>query len=259
MQPVPLATTELGDGTPVIILHGLFGRKRNWQGIQKRLADLGRIITADMRNHGDSPWHPVMTYDAMSADIAHLIERTSDAPALVIGHSMGGKAAMTLALQYPELVKGLMVLDIAPVTYDHDYRPYIEAMRSVPLSSLSRRSEAEAYLVDHIPDAGIRAFLLQNLGQDDNRLKWQVNLDHIADGMPDILDFGADTGAPFEGPSTFIAGGTSDYIDEAHHPLIQGLFPYAEHTVIEGAGHWVHAEKPAPVIDEITRFIEESR
>ncbi len=256
MTPVLLSNTELGEGQSVFILHGLFGRKRNWQAIQKRLADRARIITADMRNHGDSPWHETMTYDAMAADIAHLIDRQSDGPAIVVGHSMGGKAAMALALQYPELVKGLMVLDIAPVRYEHDYAPYITAMRSVPLASLSRRSEAEDYLLEHIPDAGIRAFLLQNLGQDDDGLKWQVNLDHIDDGMADILDFPGETGSPYDGPTTFLAGGASNYIDDGHLPLIQGLFPYAEHAVVEGAGHWLHAEKPAPVIDEISRFID---
>lgn len=255
MSALPLAVTDLGDGTPAIILHGLFGRRRNWQSIQKRLASDARIIAADLRNHGESPWDDEMTYQAMAEDIAALIQKLDAGAAYVIGHSMGGKAAMTLALTEPELVRGLMVIDIAPVKYDHEYGAYIEAMRGVPLTELERRNDAEAHMKDLITDPGIRAFLLQNLGQDENGLAWQVNIDAIEKEMTSILDFPGLLGEPYEGPTLFLRGGNSDFIDDAHHAAIENLFPMAEHSVIDDAGHWVHAEKPAEVIAEIQRFI----
>lgn len=258
MTVLPLAITDLGNGQPVIVLHGLFGRRRNWQGIQKRLADKARIITVDLRNHGDSPWSDDMSYPAMAEDIAGLIDGLQAGPALVVGHSMGGKAAMTLALSAPEAVKALMVVDIAPVAYGHQYAPYIDAMRGVPLSALARRSEAESYLQDAITDPGIRAFLLQNLGQDDDGLKWQVNLDAIEHGMADILEFPGFAGDPYEGPAVFLSGGNSDFVQDAYRPMIESLFPMAAYQVIDGAGHWVHAEKPADVIAAISAFIDDN-
>ena len=259
MPAIPLAITNQGDGPPVVILHGLFGRRRNWQGLQKRLATKARTITVDMRNHGDSGWDDVMTYDAMADDVAALIQNLQIAPALVIGHSMGGKAAMSLALSTPEAVKALMVIDIAPVPYDHDYAPYVDAMRHVPLTKLERRSQADDYLADAINDRAVRAFLLQNLGQNDNGLYWQVNLDAIESGLPDILDFPIGAGDPYDGPTTFIAGGNSDYIEDAHHPVIEALFPSATFASIEGAGHWVHADKPTEVIAAMETFITDNQ
>lgn len=254
MAALPLNTTELGTGKPVLILHGLFGRKRNWQAIQKRLSDDFHIVAADMRNHGESPWSDEMSYPAMAEDLGQLIRDIGKGPAIVVGHSMGGKAAMALALSDPDLVGGLMVIDIAPIPYDHSYQPYIEAMRGVPLKELERRSQAEEFMTGAIPDPGIRAFLLQNLGQDDSGLSWQVNLDAIEKDMPDILDFPAHLGEPYEGPSLFLRGGKSDFVEDSHIPLIENLFPMAEVADVPDAGHWVHAEKPEDVIRSIREF-----
>lgn len=256
MSAVSLVTNDLGEGSPTLILHGLFGRRRNWQAIQKRLADDTHIITADLRNHGDSPWDDTMTYEAMAEDIAALIKSLDAGPAVVVGHSMGGKAAMALALSEPDLVSGLMVVDIAPVPYDHEYGPYIDAMRCVPLDKLSRRSDAEAYMETVISDRSIRAFLLQNLGQENGGIAWQVNLDAIENGLPDILDFPGALGDPYEGPTLILRGGNSDFVLDEHHPKIEALFPMVTHDVIENAGHWIHAEKPAEVIDQIKSFID---
>jgi len=258
MSAVELVTNDLGDGPPTLILHGLFGRRRNWQAIQKRLADDTRIIAADLRNHGDSPWDDAMTYEAMAEDLAALITKLDMGPIVVVGHSMGGKAAMALALSEPELVSGLMVIDIAPVRYDHEYDSYIEAMRSVPLEKLSKRSDAEQYLAPLITDPSIRAFLLQNLGQEDDRISWSVNLDAIEAGLPNILGFPGSLGDPYEGPTLILRGGNSDFVLEEHYPAIEALFPMATHDVIEGAGHWIHAEKPAEVIDQIKAFINDA-
>lgn len=257
-EAVALNHTDIGAGVPVVILHGLFGRLRNWQGMQKQLARHARIITADLRNHGESPWSNEMSYPAMAADIAKLINDLGIGPAIVVGHSMGGKAAMCLALSEPDLVKALMVIDISPVDYRNDYGPYFTAMRSVPLNELARRGEAETYLKDGIKDPGIRAFLLQNLGESDGHLTWQANIDAIEQGMPDIMTFPEFDWATFEKPTRFVIGGTSDYVKPDHRKPITALFPNATHTVIKDAGHWVHAEKPAEVMAEIKAFVRNS-
>lgn len=255
---VALNHTDRGDGVPIIILHGLFGRLRNWQGMQKQLARDARIITADLRNHGESPWSNEMSYPAMAADIAKLIEDLDAGPAMVVGHSMGGKAAMALALSESDLVRSLMVVDIAPVDYQNDYGPYINAMRAVPLADLSRRGEAEEYLKSDIPDPGIRAFIMQNLGESDNGLAWQANIDAIENGMPNIMTFPDFADATFEKPTRFVIGGTSDYVKADHRSTIMSLFPKASHAVIKDAGHWVHAEKPAEVMAEISSFAKKA-
>lgn len=255
---VALNHTDLGDGVPVIILHGLFGRLRNWQGMQKQLARNARIITADLRNHGESPWSDEMSYPAMAADIATLIQDLDIAPAVVVGHSMGGKAAMCLALSQPELVRSLMVVDIAPVDYQNDYGPYINAMRTVPLADLKRRGEAEEYLKADITNPGIRAFIMQNLGESEAGLTWQANIDAIDKGMPNIMTFPDFGTGIYDGPTRFVIGGTSDYVKPAHREKIMSLFPNASHSVIKDAGHWVHAEKPAEVIEEISTFVLQS-
>lgn len=257
-KAVALNHTDRGDGVPIIILHGLFGRLRNWQGMQKQLARNARIITADLRNHGESPWSNEMSYLAMAADIAKLIEDLAVGPAVVVGHSMGGKAAMALALSEPNLVRSLMVVDIAPVDYQNDYGPYINAMRAVPLANLSRRGEAEEYLKSGIPDPGIRAFIMQNLGESDEGLAWQANIDAIENGMPNIMTFPKIAGATFEKPTRFVIGGTSDYMKPDHRGTIMSLFPKASHAVIKDAGHWVHAEKPAEVMAEISAFADQT-
>lgn len=254
MTALTLSFNEIGSGTPVIILHGLFGRRRNWQALQKRLAESARIVTADMRNHGDSPWNDSMAYADMADDIAAVIEKLDQGPAIVVGHSMGGKAAMTLALRSPDLVRSLMVIDIAPVIYDHEYQPYINAMRQVPVAELGRRSEADSYMQGLIPDPSIRSFLLQNLGQNDQSLNWQVNLDAIEKGLADILGFPQSHGDPYEGPTKFLRGGKSDFILDSHMPRIESLFPMATLDTVPDAGHWVHAEKPEDVISAIRTF-----
>ncbi len=250
MTALPLATTDLGsgDGPPLVILHGLFGRRRNWQAIQKQLARKHRVVAADLRNHGDSPWDDDMTYPAMASDIGRLIQDLGAGPAIVVGHSMGGKASMYLSLTHPELIASLVVIDIAPVSYDHDYSGYIDAMKSVPLDEIARRTDAASYLTDEVENPGIRNFLLQNLETTDSGLAWRVNLDVIEKAMPTVLDFPPTGGKSFDGKTLFVAGGTSDYIKREDRETIGALFPQARHIKIKDAGHWVHAEKPQEVL-----------
>ncbi len=237
-----LNVIEMGEGTPVLLLHGLFGAGRNWGGIQKRLAQRHRVLAPDLRNHGESDHASRMDYVAMAADVAEIIARRGLAPAAVLGHSMGGKVAMALALGHTGLVSRLVVADIAPVRYPPALRGYVAAMRAVPLTPGLTRREADAALEAAIPEAGIRAFLLQSLDFGSEAPAWKLGLAEIAAAMPDIEDFPV-TGR-FEGPTLVLAGERSGYIQPPHHALFRSLFPAARFAMVEKAGHWVHADNP---------------
>ncbi|MEM7719118.1 MAG: alpha/beta fold hydrolase [Pseudomonadota bacterium] len=234
------------DHTPLLIAHGLYGSARNWGAIAKRLSDTREVIAVDMRNHADSPWYDTHSYPDMAADMAEVLSTPSD----VIGHSMGGKAAMVLALQRPDLVRRLMVADIAPVTYSHTQMPMIDAMRSVDLTSIRNRRDADEQLATLVEDMGVRAFLLQSL--DIKARKWQLNLDVLAAEMPKIIGF-PDVSGTFDGPTLFLSGADSDYVMPSHRDRIKTLFPKAKFVKIPKAGHWLHAEQPR-AFEEAVRF-----
>ncbi len=240
-----LATSIVGEGPPLVVAHGLFGSGRNWGVIAKRLSDERKVITVDMRNHGDSPWSDDSSYAAMAADLADAAPHPFD----ICGHSMGGKAAMTLALTKPEAVSRLIVVDIAPVAYGHSQIELIEAMRRVEVNSATRRSEVE---ID-VDDPGVRAFLLQSLDLSERR--WRLNLDVLAAQMDDLVGW-AELDGRFNGPALFLRGGASDYVTDAGVEKIMQLFPAAEVETIEGAGHWLHAERPRDVEAAIRRFLQ---
>ncbi|WP_424944062.1 alpha/beta fold hydrolase [Aliiroseovarius crassostreae] len=232
-----------GDDTahpPILIAHGLFGSGRNWGVIAKRLAKSRRVVTVDMRNHGGSPWSDSHEYADLAADLAEVIGAIGG-QADVIGHSMGGKAAMVLALSHPEMLRRLIVADIAPVGYGHSQTPLIEAMRGLDLSQVALRSDADQLLSDTVDDPSVRAFLLQSL--DVAGKAWRLNLDVLQAEMDKIVGFPDVTGS-FDGPTLFLAGAASDYVRPEHRPLIKALFPNARQAKIPGAGHWLHAEKP---------------
>ncbi|RME34103.1 MAG: alpha/beta fold hydrolase, partial [Gammaproteobacteria bacterium] len=169
--------TEQGEGRPLVILHGLFGSGRNWQRVARRLAEHYRVITPDLRNHGRSPHLPGMSYPEMAADLFELMERLDLPSTLLMGHSMGGKVAMTAALQQPEKVTALIVVDIAPVRYRHSFEPIFQALKSIPVEWIRSRQEAERLLAGYIDDSVLRAFLLQNLNRDESGFHWRINLD----------------------------------------------------------------------------------
>ena len=242
------------DLPPLVIAHGLFGSARNWGVIAKRLSETRQVIAVDMRNHGDSPHHPVQTYAAMAADLAAVIE-DQGGRAAVLGHSMGGKAAMVLALSAPELVERLIVADIAPVAYEHDQRLYVRAMQGVDLSRITRRSDAEAGLADAVPEPSLRAFFLQSLKLDEDGARWKLNLAALDDQMPGIVGFPAVEGI-YPGPALFLSGELSSYVRPEHWPVILEHFPAAERQVIPGAGHWLHAEAPRPFVGAVSRFLD---
>jgi pimeloyl-ACP methyl ester carboxylesterase len=246
-----------GGGPPVVILHGLLGSARNWSSLAKQLGATRRVFALDLRNHGASPWADEMSYDQMADDVRAFLAHQELPAAAVIGHSMGGKVAMRLALAHGEEVERLVVVDVAPVAYRRDFNAYVEAMRVLDLSRISRRSEADALLAEQIDDAGVRGFLLQNLVSTDDGLTWRVPLDALADNMPELVSF-PETQEPerYEGPTLFVTGGRSDYVRPEHHALILRLFPNAQFAVIPDAGHWVHAEAPQQFLEVVGAFLE---
>ncbi|MBB5517198.1 pimeloyl-ACP methyl ester carboxylesterase [Rubricella aquisinus] len=248
-----LSTPSEGTGTPLLIVHGLFGSGRNWGAIAKRLSAQRPILSVDMRNHGDSPRTDSHTYQDMADDLAQVIE-DAGGPMHVLGHSMGGKAAMILALTRPELVDKLIVADIAPVAYGHTQMPLIDAMRALDLGGVTRRSDADKALAAAIPDPGTRAFLIQSLAIGEGDVRWKLNLDTLATEMDKILSFPLISGV-HQGEALFVTGGTSDYVQAAHRPAIRALFPEARFETIAGAGHWLHAEQPRPFVEVVDRFL----
>lgn len=243
-----------GAGTPLVLLHGLFGSAGNWGAIQKRLAARRRVIALDLRNHGSSGREAAMDYPAMAADVAETLAALGAAPAAVLGHSMGGKVAMALALAQPDLVERLVVADIAPVTYPPALRGYVAAMQAVPLEPGLTRREADAALAEAIPEPGIRAFLLQNLRFGDGAPGWRLGLQEIGAAMPVIEAF-PDFTARYDGPVLVLNGERSNYIRPTHHDRILALFPRAEFGTVAGSGHWVHAENPQGFLALLEPFL----
>lgn len=228
------------DAPGLLIVHGLYGSARNWGVIAKRLSDTRQVVAVDMRNHGLSPWHDTHSYPDMANDLAEVLQHL-DAPFDVLGHSMGGKAAMVLALTRPDLVTRLIVADIAPVAYTHSQIQYIDAMKAVDLSKVEKRSDVAAQLAGAVDDPNLISFFTQSL--DVKAKKWNLNLDVLAKEMPKILSFPQITGR-YDGPTLFLSGANSDYVKRDDRDDIKALFPKAQFAKIPGAGHWLHAEKP---------------
>jgi len=238
-----LNQVEYGQATEkpsLLIVHGLYGSARNWGVIAKRLSDSRHVVAVDQRNHGASPWFETHSYHDMAADLAQVIEAHGK-PMDVMGHSMGGKAAMVLALTRPELVNRLIVVDISPVEYAHSQVQNIDAMRSVDLSKVTRRSDAEEQLAKVIEEKTLVSFFTQSL--DVKAQRWVLNLDVLERDMPEIIGFPEMDGA-FQGGTLFLSGGDSDYVNRSHRAEIKRLFPDARFASIPGTGHWLHAEKP---------------
>jgi len=225
---------------PVMIVHGLYGSGRNWGVIAKRLSDQFFVITVDLRNHGDSPWLDTHNYHVMADDLVEVINSLNIKPN-IIGHSMGGKAAMVLALKRPNLVRNLIIADIAPVKYEHDQSQFIEAMQKVDLSKVEKRSDATLALSKFVEDKSLQNFFTQSL--DIKAKRWKLNLKVLRSEMSEILSF-PKIESEFSGHSLFLKGEKSDYIKSEHRELIKSLFTKARFATFKEAGHWLHAEKP---------------
>lgn len=257
MSVLDLSYSEIGEGPPLVILHGLFGNKRNWGIIAKALATEYRVLTVDLRNHGDSPWDPDMAYPVMAADVAGLIDRQVGGPAHVIGHSMGGKTAMLLAFDNPDLVDRLVVADIPPAPRNSGLMAYVEAMLAMDTSAMKRRAEAEVALEGVVGEKSTRTFLAQNLTPAEaGGLTWKLNLAAIREQMPNIEGFpDIDSDLAFQRPTLHLLGARSEYVLPQHHGEIDRLFPYGDIEEIPDAGHWLHAEQPALFIDAVRSFL----
>lgn len=238
----------------LVIAHGLFGSARNWGVIARRLADRREVVAVDLRNHGDSPHADSQTYPEMAADLAEVIAGLG-APVDLLGHSMGGKAAMQLALTRPALLRRLVVADIAPVAYAHDQTRHARAMASLDLSRIATRAEADTALAAMVEDPALRAFFLQSLDLRSDPPRWKLNLATLAAEMPQIVGWPGTAGR-FDGPTLFLTGAESRYVCPEHREPIRALFPGARFARLPGAGHWLHAEKPREFAATVQMFLE---
>ena len=238
-----------GDPTdlpPLLIAHGLFGSARNWGVIAKRLSHNRQVVAVDMRNHGQSPWFDSHSYEDLAEDLAHVMP----GPFHLLGHSMGGKAAMVMASRYPEKLVSLIVADIAPVAYSHTQMGPIEAMRAVDMSKVENRADAKSQLTGLEP--GVPDFLLQSF--DLKTKSWRFNLDVLAAEMDKIIGFPDDI-APCGAPTLFLSGASSDYVRSEYRDLIRESFTAAKFAKIPQAGHWLHAEKPREFEAAVAAFL----
>ncbi|MGQ0567794.1 MAG: alpha/beta fold hydrolase [Gemmobacter sp.] len=246
------------DLPPLLIVHGLFGSARNWGAIARRLSDRRAVLAVDMRNHGSSPRSPDHSYAAMADDLARVID-AEGTPMDVLGHSMGGKAAMQLALTGGDRIARLVVADIAPVAYGHDQTRHVHAMQALDLSGLTTRAEADRRLALTTPDPALRAFFLQSLDlKAEGGPAWRLNLPVLAAGMAGIVGWPATPGQ-FANPTLFLSGADSSYVLPDHRAAITAQFPAARFARIPGAGHWLHAEKPREFAETVAVFLSSGR
>ncbi|MBC7291025.1 MAG: alpha/beta fold hydrolase [Actinotalea sp.] len=255
-----ISASEVGDaGAPVVFLHGLFGQGRNFTQIAKALQPEARSLLVDLPNHGRSAWTEGFDYAEIADLVAgHLADGfAADGPVHVVGHSMGGKVAMMLALRHPELVDRLVVSDIAPASGGSlgEFEHLLDSLAAIDLSTVRRRADADAQLAERVRDERVRGFLLQNLRADGDAFRWQANLDLLRrelatiGGFPDVGD------ATFDHPVLWVAGERSDYVRPEHGPAMRALFPRATLVTVKGAGHWVHSEQPEAFVSVLRTFL----
>ena len=239
---------------PLVIAHGLYGSARNWGVIARRLADRRDVIAVDMRNHGQSPRAATQSYPDMAADLAEVIAEIGQ-PVDLLGHSMGGKASMQLALTQGALLRRLVVADIAPVAYDHDQSQHIRAMRSLDMAGLTTRGEADRRLAEAVPDPGLRAFFLQSLDlKSEGGPRWRLNLDVLEAEMDKIVGWPGTTGV-FDKPTLFLTGAESHYVKSEYRDAIRAQFPKARFAKLPGASHWLHADRPREFEETVRVFL----
>ncbi|MBP9182786.1 MAG: alpha/beta fold hydrolase [Fuscovulum sp.] len=239
----------------LVIAHGLYGSGRNWGVIARRLADRREVVAVDMRNHGDSPRFASQTYPEMAADLAEVI-RSLGAPVDLMGHSMGGKASMQLALTDGALIRRLVVADIAPVAYSHDQSRHAQAMQALDLTGLTTRGEADRRLSALVEDPSLRAFFLQSLDlKAPGGPRWRLNLPVLQAEMAKIVGWPGTQGQ-FDRPALFLTGADSHYVRPEHRDTIRALFPKARFAKLPGAGHWLHADKPREFEETVRVFLE---
>ncbi|MFO7842476.1 MAG: alpha/beta fold hydrolase [Bacteroidales bacterium] len=259
---------KFGNGPPLIILHGLYGSSDNWVSVGRKLSAGFEVYLLDQRNHGKSPHSPQHNYHLLKEDLREFMDKQSIEKAIILGHSMGGKTAMFFAVDYPEKVNSLIVVDISPKSYIDtkstqllSHSTIINAMYNVDFNHVNNRSDIDKMLSSSIPSKRVRQFLLKNVSRTkDNQFKWSLNLESISNELTNIMD-GLDTDKFKKGkgvsgfPVLFIKGDQSDYIDSSDKTAIEIIFPFAEIETIPNAGHWLHAEQPGIFLNTIQKFL----
>jgi esterase len=243
-----------GSGPPLVILHGLFGSLDNWSSIAKELVDHFTLYLVDQRNHGDSPHDEVWNYAVMVEDLKELLDAEGLEKIYLMGHSMGGKTAMNFAVKYPELVDRLVVADIAPRYYPVHHQSILEGLNSLDLKAIHSRKEADEQLAKYVPELGVRQFLLKSLSRDSEGFVWKINLPVISREIENVGE-ALPEGAHFDGPTLFLAGANSNYIQQKDIPDLEAHFPSYELEFVSDAGHWLHAEQPHAVVVELRKFL----
>lgn len=247
---VELHYREFGtSGAAIVLLHGLFGSSANWGSIARELSAGHRVIVPDLRNHGQSPHTNEMDYPSMTADVLALLDRLGIQHPILVGHSMGGKVVMRAALEHPDRAAGIGVIDIAPVAYAHDFSDILAGFESIDLAHLKDRQAADRQLARYVPEADVRAFLLQNLVRGSGGWQWRINLRALRSAMRSITGFDVPPGGAYSGPAHFIHGARSSYVQPVFEPRIRELFPEAAFCRVMDAGHWVYAEQRAAFMD----------
>lgn len=259
MSEVKLHQTLYGDpeAPPLVFCHGLFGQGRNWTSIAKRAARHFRVLLLDMPNHGRSAATDTFDYLEQARLVAEHLVATDERPWRLVGHSMGGKIVMLIALRYPELVDRLVVVDMSPVSYSpiSDLRGFAQAMLALDLPDLGSRGEADDQLRAAVPDDTIRAFLLQNLRREGKTWTWQLNLDLLSESMGDLAAW-PDVSGQFDGPTLWVKGQHSQYITEEYAAVMRHYFPATRQVTVKNAGHWVHSEQPEVFGAVVRRFLD---
>ena len=245
---------EIGEGKPLVILHGLFGTSDNWQTHAKKLGEYYRVILVDQRNHGHSPWSEDFTYEHLADDLERLIIHLGIDQFTLIGHSMGGKTAMYYSQKYPTRLEKMVIVDIGIKQYPMHHNEIIKGIKSLDLATISSRSTAEQAMIPFVDSYGVRQFLLKNLyWVEKGKLAWRMNVDVLEREMEEIL-------APIPNievwtPTLFLRGAMSNYILDEDWDAIEEIFPDATLKTIENAGHWVHSEQPDEFIEKVLGFI----
>jgi esterase len=260
--PDGLFSTQLGAAGPrVVFLHGLFGQGKNWTTIAKALSESAQVTLVDLPNHGRSGWTDHFSYPDMARQVAELMKTQGGGDQYaVVGHSMGGKVAMTLALLHRELVERLAVVDVSPVASNQtsEFDTFIRGMRAIDLESLTDRRDADSQLAPYVSDPDIRSFLLQNLRRDDstsNGWRWQMNLELLGERLSEMGDWPELDAEPYDGPVLWVAGAESGYVRPEYVGAMRALFPRVQLVTIKEAGHWVHSEQPQIFLAIMRRFL----
>ncbi|MEM8891044.1 MAG: alpha/beta fold hydrolase [Bacteroidota bacterium] len=244
-----------GQGEALIILHGLFGSLDNWVSHARSLSEDYSVYLLDQRNHGKSPHEDEWTYPAMAEDLYEFMNQQGIYQAHLLGHSMGGKTVMEFSRHYPEMIDKLIVADMTPKQYPPHHTEILETLISLDLSTLDSRRDAKAKLEERISDPSVVQFLLKSLGRDEDKaFRWKFNLQVIYDNYERVLD-AISFDEEVDVPSLFIYGGESPYLQEEDKAPIQKVFPQASFHKLEGAGHWVHAEKPLEFLAQIQKYL----